>query len=556
MSRIQRKLKQIGRTAGETGISGVAAQLRQTLLDRKESRKYQSWIQTNAITDENRRCFREKIAAFQALPKISVVMPVYDVEEKWLRLCIESVIRQVYENWEFCIADDCSPSPHVKEILNEYAVKDRRIKVEFRSENGHISAASNSALRLATGEFCVLLDHDDELSEDALFWVANEINTYPKARMIYSDEDVIDINGRRSEPKFKPDLSRDLLYSLNMVTHLSAYKTDLLRELGGFRLGFEGSQDYDLALRVVERTPDDQIRHIPRVLYHWRSLPTSVAGNTGAKPYAFEKAREAIASHFERVGADVEVVKAADDLNCVRYRMPKLVPRVSVIVDGGTSADLAHETDYPSFEIVNTDRSLDIAERLNAAAVTSSGEVLCFLHGSLRPLSPAWLSEMISLTTQPDIGAVGAKLLDPDGSIDQVGFILGSKNLLRRAHHGFPRNHQGNFSRAALIGNYTAVSWQCMAVRRDVFGQISGFDAENLTKSFFDVDLCLRLWENGFRVVYTPYAELMWQKRIAVTMPDETEKNHFEKKWRDQIERDRFHNPNFTSDGTPFRLNI
>ena len=480
-------------------------------------------------------------------------MPVYDVEEEWLRLCIKSVLDQIYENWELCIADDCSPSSHIRRVLDEYSSKDPRITVVFRAENGHISAASNSALKLATGEFCVLLDHDDELSEDALFWVANEINAHPDVQMIYSDEDVIDINGRRSDPRFKPDLSRDLLYSLNMVTHLSAYKTKLLNELSGFRIGFEGSQDYDLALRVVERTRDNLIRHIPRVLYHWRTIPTSVAGNAGAKPYAFAKARDAIHSHFERTGVNAAVVAAEDDLNRVRYTLPLELPSVTVIVSSGSRAGLRDVTDYPNLDVIEIDAVGAMAERLNTISAAVNSEVLCFLDGSLRPLSADWLSEMVSFALQPKIGIVGAKLLQTNGSIDQTGFILGGPEIVRLAHRGYPRSHHGNFYRAGLIGNYSAVSGRCMVIRRDVFERIGGFDSEHYSQRLFDADLCLRLTESGFRIVYSPYAELIESSRSVILEPNEKEIDYFCRRWRAVLNGDPFYNPNFTDQGEPFK---
>ena len=272
----------------------VVSRIRTKYQDKKDFAK---WVAKYGTLDERaREKIQRAVEKLAYRPLISVVMPVYDIDEKWLRLTVESVRRQLYSNWEFCIADDCSPSPHIRRVLNEFAGKDDKIKVIFRNENGHISAASNSALALATGAFAVLLDHDDELSEDALYCVANELNEFPETEMIYSDEDTIDDKGRRFFPRFKPDFARDLFYSINLITHLSGYKTSRLREVGGFRVGFEGSQDYDLALRVIERIPEDHIRHIPRILYHWRAIRTSAADSSAAKPYAYQRAREALAN--------------------------------------------------------------------------------------------------------------------------------------------------------------------------------------------------------------------------------------------------------------------
>ncbi|MCA1625074.1 MAG: glycosyltransferase [Acidobacteria bacterium] len=305
------------------GWLGVKEHTKQLYRKRREEKVYLKWIRKfDTLTDGDREQIRQKIRGFKLKPLISVVMPIYNIEEKWLRLCIESVIKQLYGNWELCIADDHSPSPHVRKVLEEYAAKDKRIKVIFRAENGHISAASNSALELATGEFVALLDHDDELAEHALFYVAEEINRFPETEMIYSDEDMIGENGRRYEPKFKPDWSRDLFYSLNLITHLSVYRTEVLQRIGGFRAGLEGSQDYDLALRVIEQIPENHIRHIPKILYHWRAIRGSVAYSSEEKPYAHERAREAIRQHLERSEKKAIVRQTVYNLHRVQYELP------------------------------------------------------------------------------------------------------------------------------------------------------------------------------------------------------------------------------------------
>src|SRR5215213_2402536 len=302
-----------------SGSAGIAKRIAWNKKKAAERRAYARWLQLHGSPSEQQRSeMRSRTNEFASRPLISVLLPVYNVDEKWLRLCIDSVLSQIYENWELCIADDHSSRPHVHRVLDEYAARDQRVKVIYRSENGHISAASNSALALAKGDFVVLLDHDDQLSPDALFWVANELNVFPETAMIYSDEDMIDTRGQRSQPKFKPDFSHDLLYSLNLVTHLSAYKTELVRSIGGFRTGFDGSQDYDLALRIVEQIGDHQIRHIPRVLYYWRAIAGSVALSSDEKPYAHERARAAIREHFERTGKAARVTRGLSQFHRVQ----------------------------------------------------------------------------------------------------------------------------------------------------------------------------------------------------------------------------------------------
>ena len=247
-------------------VRAFRAEIQRLSTARTERKNYERWLKAfGNLSKKDRLLLREEREKFALQPLISVILPVYNIEEKWLRLCLESVINQVYENWELCVADDCSTKPHVRRVLKEYATRDARIKIVFRPENNHISAASNSALEMASGEFAALLDHDDELSADALFYIVKEINDFPETDFIYSDEDMIDRKGKRFDPKFKPDFSLDFLYSLNYLTHFAVYRTALLRESGGFRIGFEGSQDYDLALRIVEKIGADRIRHVPQI---------------------------------------------------------------------------------------------------------------------------------------------------------------------------------------------------------------------------------------------------------------------------------------------------
>ncbi|MEP6849625.1 MAG: glycosyltransferase, partial [Acidobacteriota bacterium] len=247
----------------DEGFAGLRAKISDKRRDRSEERRYQRWIERGSLDDGRRRQIREMVKALPQTPLISILLPVYNTDERFLRLCVESVKSQLYPYWQLCIADDASTAKHVRPILEKYASEDERVKVIFRETNGHISAASNTALELVSGEFTTLLDHDDELSEDALFWIAQEIDDHKNAELIYSDEDLVDDRGRRSRPRFKPDWSPDLFLSLNLLNHLVAFRTDTLKKAGGFREGFEGSQDYDLELRFVEQIPEVAVRHIP-----------------------------------------------------------------------------------------------------------------------------------------------------------------------------------------------------------------------------------------------------------------------------------------------------
>ncbi len=560
MKKLNQRIKYAFELFGKNGLSSFGLYARRRLFRLRQAQRYRNWIRKyGTLSDERRAEIRTEIVSFTEKPLISVVMPVYNVEERWLRLCIESVLKQIYENWELCIADDCSPSPHIRRVLEEFAARDARIKLFFREENGHISAASNSALELATGEFTALLDHDDELTEDALFCVAKAINDFPETAFIYSDEDMIDARGRRYEPKFKPDFSWDLFCSLNLITHLSAYRTDILRKIGGFRLGAEGSQDYDLALRVAELIDERRIRHIPRILYHWRAVKGSVALSGDEKPYAHERAREAIAAHLERAGKKASVTRTVWNLHRVQYELPLAVPKCSLIVYNSASEDqIVAATDYGDFEsfaVVDAE-----AESLNKAATEATGDVLCFVDAGLKPLTADWLRELVGFAIQKEIGAVGAKILDTDESVLHGGFVIGTDETVSSAFRGFRREDGGSFGRGRVIGNFSAVSVSCFCLRRDLFEEIGGFDAENLPTRFFDADLCLKLREKGLRIVFTPYAELQKLRtsgRLNLELaPSAEEKRYFAERWRDICARDPFYNPNLSRKDGSFSIAV
>lgn len=518
------------------GYRSVADHLSLLKHNRKERRREKKWYQTHAsLTDFERDDIRSQIAGFASQPLISIILPVYSVDDIWIRKCIDSVLGQLYENWELCIADNVSPHPEVRPLLREYAARDSRIKIIFRDINGNISAGSNSALELTTGLFSVLLDHDDELTEDALFWVASEINLRPDVGMIYSDEDMIDPSGKRYWLKFKPDWSQDLFYSLNLITHLSAYRTDLLKKIGGFRLGAEGSQDYDLALRVIEQIEPSQICHIPRILYMWRAIEGSVAHDPDSKPYAYERARDAIRRHFERCGINATVEPTVFNFHRVRYLLPDPPPKITVISVTDENSSALH---------------------LNAAVKDSGASVICFLEAGLMPQCENWQTELAGFAIQPGIGAVGGSVLDPNGNVVDGGLIIGAGGLAGVAHKGFRKTFLGNMHRNQVICNYSAISLSCLAMRREVFDQIGGFDEVNFPNALFAVDLCLRLREAGYRIVFTPFVEMVREMELLQKMPTTSEEQNFRKRWSSYIETDPFYNPNLSKKDANFSIDI
>ncbi len=577
MAGFRRKIGELFELQQKEGWSGISQFFAQTRRNQRAKKLYRKWVRLyDTMTDESRQKILREIENLSDRPLFSIVMPVYNVEERWLRLAIESVLRQLYQHWEFCIADDDSSQPHVRRVLEEYAARDKRIKIVFRPQNGHISAASNSALELATGDFVVLLDHDDELSEDALFRVAAELNIHPEADMIYSDEDVIDQQGIRQEPKFKPDWSPDFFYSLNLVTHLSVYRASILRKIRGFKLGFEGSQDYDLALRVMEQIPANQIRHIPRILYHWRAIPGSVALGAEEKQYAHERARNALRSHFERTGVNAEVTSGFKHLHRTIYRLPAEKPLASLILhfhDGdekqlqNTVENVLLKTDYTNFELIivsphhqeiNVDDSrvrvvkkntAKAAELCNFGATEAKGEILVFLQNGLRAIKPDWLCELASHARREEIGAAGAKLLFSNGTIRSGGIVFGIHGLFGHAHRHFTETSTGHLVRAQLIQNFSAVSGACLAVQKKKFIEINGFDEKNFAANLFSADLCLRLLARGYRIIWTPFAEMI-QLSDSLTETASSaaplEIADFKKRWKDVIANDPFYNTNLT----------
>ena len=570
-------------------------------------------------------------------PLISIIMPVYNTPEPYLRSAIDSVLAQVYENWELCIADDASSDGHVRGILEEYASKDSRIKLCFRRENGHISAASNSALSLATGDYMALLDHDDELAPHALAAVALEIHDHPDAVLIYSDEDKIDGKGNRFGPYFKCDFDPELILAQNYLNHLGVFRKGIVEKIGGFQEGFEGSQDWDLVLRVIETASPSQVRHIPRVLYHWRSHPLSAAGNSHAKPYAADAAKRAVEAHLERSGIEAEVIPLPDILaQRVRYTLPDPLPLVSVIIptrDGkllqGCIKSLTQRTSYRPFEVIIVDngsveqhtlsylssleegigmqdtqevqdtqaqdvhemlrtegipgmrgpgtRSMDIQVQVlhldipfnystlnNAGASKATGELLCLLNDDIEVTDPEWLTEMVRHAVRPEVGAVGAKLLYPDGTIQHGGVILGLSGggAADHASRHVPAYSAGYFGRAALTQSFSAITGACLLVRRSLYDAMGGLDEEHLPVSFNDVDLCLRLRDAGYRTVWEPAAVLAHHESTSRGRDDNPRKaarvakevTWMRERWGDLILNDPAYNPNLSLATADFDL--
>lgn len=561
---------------------------------------YQIWIKSfETLTTQDIKKIKSHIETFQIQPKISIIMPVYNTPEMWLREAIESILNQIYENWELCVVDDASPSNAIKQILSEYANDDSRIKIIFREKNGHISAASNSALKICTGEYIALVDHDDKLPIHSLYMMINEINQHPTADLIYSDEDKINESNIRFDPYFKPDWNPDLFNSQNYICHLGLYRTKLVREVGGFREGFEGAQDWDLAMRIIEIIPPENIRHLPFILYHWRSIPGSTARNQSEKDYIFKAQYETLISHFSRINQKAEIIQTNTGYWKIKYELPNPKPLVSIIIPTKNQRQLLEKcinsiftnTLYDNYELIVIDNLSDDPKTLeflsslrekgnvkilnymkpfNFSAINNygvqyaEGEIIVFLNNDIEIINPNWLDEMVMHAVRPEIGAVGAKLYYPNGLIQHAGVILGLGGVAGHAYQNHEKNYPGQMGRALLVQNFSAVTAACMALRKEVFLEVGGFNAEKLPIAFNDVDFCLRVLQSGYRNLWTPFAELVHHESVSRGYEDTPEKQarfvseieYMKHVWIDMLELDQAYNPNLSLESEAFTFSF
>ncbi|KVF74418.1 hypothetical protein WS75_16265 [Burkholderia sp. FL-7-2-10-S1-D7] len=578
----------------------VKATLRDAVVGKYDRDAYQAWVaEHDTLSEADVARYTSLGNALPVKPLISILMPVYNSRPKYLRKALDSVRAQTYRNWELCIADDASTNPEVRAVLEEYAGKDDRIRVVFREENGHISAASNSALEIVRGEFVALMDHDDAMPAHALYMIAAEINSHPDVDLIYTDEDKVDENDRRHDPHFKTDWNRELFYSQNFIAHLGVYRTSIAKQIGGFRVGFEGSQDYDFALRFLPHTQASRIRHIPRVLYHWRIFPGVTSFSTDNPDKSVNTARRALVEYFREVEPTSEVLPIERFPGWWRIKrlLPEKLPRVSLIVPTRDRLDVLrvavngflHETDYPELEIVVVDNDSEQPETLeyfseismdprvrilrvsgpfnfselnNRAVEIATGSILGFMNNDVQVIHSDWLAEMVSQISQQNVGAVGAKLIYANENIQHAGVVLGVYGVAAHGHRHFPRDSVGYFGRPMLVQNVSAVTAACMLVTRDAFDRAGGYDEVNLTVGYNDVDLCLKIREAGYDIVYTPFAELYHLESVsrgenlsaAQIERDAKERAYMRSRWSDIIDHDPFYNPNLTITSEDYSL--
>ncbi len=559
---------------------------------------YRQWQEKYENTEEYQALsITQGMARFKHRPTVSIVMPVYNVAEEFLCKAIESVLQQSYAKWELCITDDASTEQHVQKVLQHYAQLDSRIRVHYAKRNGNISVASNQALALTTGEYVALLDHDDQLAEHALYFMIEAVNKNPQAQMFYSDEDKLDKRGQRSSPYFKPDWNQDLFYAYNYICHFTMIKSSVVEALGGFRVGVEGSQDYDLFLRVIKYLEFRNIAHIPRILYHWRMLSGSTASNASEKSYTVGAGVVALKDHFASLGKNKVIVEPGENPNSyrVRYPIPDKEPLVSLIIPTRDMLEalkpcvesIIEKTDYDNYELLIIDNQSSNKETLdwlasmqtnprvsvlkynhefnysainNFAVNNARGSIVGLINNDIEIIEGQWLREMLCHAIRPEIGCVGAKLLYPDNTVQHAGVVLGiggTPGISGVAGHvfkGFGAYELGYFSRAALPQNYSAVTAACLLVRKTVFQDVGGLDEKNLKVAFNDVDFCLKVREAGFRNLWTPYAMLYHYESKSRGYEDTAVKQKrfqsevacMKLRWSEALLNDPAYNPNLT----------
>ena len=557
--------------------------------------QYKFWLEKHKMTDRKIKLMEKEMTKFQYKPLISIIMPVYNTPEEYLIRAIESVRSQAYPNWQLCIADDASTELHVKRILKEYMDKDKRIQAIFRRKNGQIAAASNSALKLAEGEFVGILDHDDEYWPNALFETVALLNKHPDADLIYCDEDKIDENGKHFGPFFKPDWSPDLLMSIMYLTHFLALRKSFLEKIGGFREEFAGAQDWDLILRASEKT--DKISHIPTILYSWRRWEQSTASaQVRVKPYAYAIQKTVLGTTLRRrkLLATVDLGPFPGSFSILYKTVNK--PLVSIIISTKDKAEFLKQcvdgvlsNKYTNFEILivdnrstenatfkyfnqikknpkihilKYDKPFNISKIYNYAVKKANGELILLLNNDIKSINNNWLERMVGYFQRNDVGGVGAKLLFPDGSIQHCGVILGMGRDKVAGHPYYRhRDHLGYAGFINLVRNYSAVTGACFMTRKKFYLDVGGFEEESLKTLFNDVDFCLKLREKGYLIIYDPNIVLYHFESASLGKIEERsrkvdpkEVQYMREKWGRLLDNDPYYNPNLSLQREDFSL--
>lgn len=551
----------------------------------------------HALSEDELTKMSKDVEKFKYQPLISIILPVYNPPERFLYECLDSIIDQVYENIEICIADDCSTNPQIKKIIESYKKRDFRIKTMYRAENGHISACSNSALELATGDYCVLVDHDDTITKDCVFELVKRINE-TQADVIYSDEDKIDLEGKNVLPFFKSDWAPESFATKNYLCHVSCIKKTLVDRVGGFRLTYEGAQDYDLLLRVTEIA--ENIQHIPKILYHWRMHAESTAYEGSTKSYAYIAGQRALQDSLFRknIEGTVEILPNYGGY-CIHYDIVSN-DKISIFIPTKNNADVLKtcidsiyaKSTYKNFEIIvvsnNSDETalfdvlnnyqknqsnfiwfefnepFNFSKLMNACAEKASGEYYLLLNNDMEIITPNWMEGMLEQAQRKEIGAVGAKLLYPNDNVQHAGVVIGISGVAGHIFTGFHKTHYGYFGNLMGTTNYSAVTGACLMCRKEVYHEVNGF-TEDFTVEYNDTDFCLKILEAGYRNVYLPHVELYHYESLTRGHPFATKSSYekhlrevklFKDTWQKYIERDPYYNPNLSLKKSDYSIKL
>lgn len=551
---------------------------------------YNHWLEVNSWNVRRQEVLQQSLLEVHDPPKLSLVMPVFNPPVRYLQRALESVTEQVYPHWELCLANDGSTDPEIYRLLESWQAREPRLQIKHCRQNAGVSRATNAAAALARHDFLFFLDHDDELPPDALAEAALCLAREPQIDVLYSDDDKIDGEGRRFDPHFKPDWSPELLLSYMYLSHLFGVRRDLYNAVGGMRAGYEGSQDYDLALRVTERT--SRVGHIPKILYHWRVLPGSTALSGNEKPYSFEAGRRAVQEAFARRGLDAMVRHphwaAQGGCGIFTHEFPDSGPSVAIIIptknrrkmlkaclhslaktsyqnyrvyvidndsDDPDTLDYLRGLPWPVWRLSNPGGDFNFSYLINCAAAKVSEDYLLFLNNDVEVISPAWLSQMVGYLGIPGVGAVGARLLFPDGRVQHAGVLHGMhQGKPGGAFKLIPGHDWGYWAYAKVARNYAAVTAACMLTKRSLFQQLGGFDEQDFAVAYNDVDYCYRLLDSGHRMVYCPTAELLHREGASRSRVDHlAEEVGFLQKYRQRY--DPYYNCNLTLEEGDFSVN-
>lgn len=576
------------------GLKNTIKKVCQKLSGQRDCGNYEDFLKKYGVKEEE--LARQRQEVFENGPSFSIAVPLYQTKEKYLREMIESVQAQTYTNWELCLADGSGREHSLQPVVGEYIAKDERIKYCLLDSNEGIAGNTNEALKMADGDFVVLTDHDDLLSPEALYQCAKAVQKEPQTDVIYSDEDKVDMSGKKFfEPHFKSDYNIDLLCTMNYICHLFVVRKDVMERAGLFESCYDGAQDHDFILRCTEKA--EHIVHIPKVLYHWRCHAQSTSENPESKLYAFENGCKAVKAHYDRIGIPAEVEQGPFYGMYRTHYLWKEQPLVSILIPNKDHAadlkkcmdSIEEKSTYRNFEFIIVENNSTEEETFayykeiekrdnvrvlyykedfnysrinNFGAKEANGEYVLLLNNDTEMIEPDSIKEMLDVCMRPDVGIVGAKLIFEDNTIQHAGVIIGFGGVAGHAFIGQDRDDNGYFSRIISVQDLSAVTAACLMVRRSVFDEVEGLN-EEFKVAFNDIDFCLKVRKAGYLVVYNPYAQFYHYESKSRGQEDSADKvarfqqeiGLFGERWGELLEHgDPYYNPNLTLDKADFSL--